>query len=63
MVSIGSLPLSTRTQGALTRGGIETLYDLVNYKNQELKKLYGLGKNGLKEIEEMLRSFGLSERR
>ena len=63
VVSIGSLPLSARTQGALTRGGVETLYDLVKYRSQELKKLYGLGKNGLKEIEEMLRSFGLSERR
>lgn len=62
-VSIGCLPLSARTQTVLTRGGIETLYDLVKYRNQDLKKIYGLGNNGLKEIEEMLLSFGLSEKR
>ncbi len=62
-VTIKSLPLSTRTQGVLTRGGVETLYDLAKYGSQDLKKIYGLGNNGLREIEEMLRSFGLSERR
>ena len=58
-VSIGCLPLSARTQTALARGGIDTLNDLVRYRSQDLKKLYGLGEKGLKEIEEMLYSFGL----
>ncbi len=61
-VSIGCLPLSARTQTALTRGGIETLYDLVKYRNQDLKKIYGLGNNGLKEIEELLLSYGIPQK-
>ena len=61
-VSIGCLPLSARTQTALARGGIETLYDLVKYRNQDLKKIYGLGNNGLKEIEELLLSYGIPQK-
>ena len=59
-VKISSLGLSTRTQGILFIVGVDTLFDLVGRKEEDIAKVRNCGKKTMDELRELLSSRGLS---
>lgn len=53
------LDLSVRTYNCLRRGGYKTLGDLRDVSYEDLMKVRNLGKKSLKEIETMLKEYGI----
>jgi DNA-directed RNA polymerase subunit alpha len=58
--SIDELELSVRAHNCLVSAGIKRVIDLVNLTEEESLKIKNFGRKSLKEVEENLKSFGLS---
>jgi DNA-directed RNA polymerase subunit alpha len=58
--SIDELELSVRAHNCLVSAGIKRVIDLVNLSEEESLKIKNFGRKSLKEVEENLKSFGLS---
>jgi DNA-directed RNA polymerase subunit alpha len=56
-VPIEKLSLSTRTIKCLQRHNIYTIYELMNYNEEQLLNLENFGKKSLLEVTEKLRKF------
>jgi DNA-directed RNA polymerase subunit alpha len=52
--------LSVRSFNCLKRAGIDTVEDLTNRTVEDMIKIRNLGKKSLEEVEQKLRSLGLS---
>ena len=59
-VTIDELGLSTRTYNALSKAGIKTLQEISKMSDEELLKLDGFGATALKEIQKVLKKYGLA---
>jgi DNA-directed RNA polymerase subunit alpha len=59
-MSVEDLDLSVRTMNSLRRGGITTVGDLVSKGEKELLSLRNFGQKSRQEVEERLKSLGLS---
>jgi len=59
-IKIENLKLSHRTINALTEDGLKTVGGLIRKKEEDLMKIEGLGKKGIKEIRKALGQFGLT---
>jgi len=59
-ISVEELDLSVRTMNSLRRGGITTVGELVSKGEKELLSLRNFGQKSRQEVEERLRSLGLS---
>jgi DNA-directed RNA polymerase subunit alpha len=59
-MSVEELDLSVRTMNSLRRGGITTVGELVSKGEKELLSLRNFGQKSRQEVEERLRSLGLS---
>jgi len=59
-IEVASIPFSTRTQNVLEKGGIKTIADLVNLREDELMNLDGMGEKGIKEIRKAIGNLGLT---
>lgn len=62
-VKISAMNLPVKTERALRRNGIKTLYDLVNIPYRELSLLRGVGHTALNDIEIALERYGVELRR
>lgn len=61
--SIEEMDLSVRSNNCLRRAGINTLGDLTNKSEEDLKKVRNLGTKSLEEIKKKLVDYGLSLRK
>ena len=59
-MTIEELDLSVRSFNCLKRAGIDTVEDLTNRTVEDMIKIRNLGKKSLEEVEQKLRSLGLS---
>lgn len=57
---IDELELSVRAHNCLKHAGIKRILDLVNLSNEESMKIKNFGKKSLGEVEESMKSFGLT---
>ncbi len=58
--SIDELELSVRAHNCLVSAGIKRVIDLVNLSEEQALKIKNFGRKSLKEVEENIKSFGLS---
>lgn len=56
---IEELQLSTRSYSALTRSGVKTINQLIEYTDQDLLKLWNFGTKSLEEVKCKLQKYGL----
>ena len=59
-MTIDDLELSARSQNCLKRAGIQNVEELMQKTEEDMMKVRNLGKKSLKEIKEVLASYGLS---
>ena len=59
-MTIEELDLSVRSFNCLKRAGIDTVEDLTKRTVEDMIKVRNLGKKSLEEVEQKLRSLGLS---
>ncbi len=59
-IRIEDLSISQRTKNALLKAKITTLSSLSNKKEEDLRKIEGLGEKGMKEIKKVLKKHNLS---
>ena len=59
-MSIDELELSVRSYNCLKRAGIQTVEELIQKTEEDMMKVRNLGKKSLKEIKEVIASYGLS---
>lgn len=60
MKPIEELELSVRAHNCLVNAGIKRVYDLVNLSKDEVLKIKNLGRKSLSELEESMKTFGLT---
>jgi len=60
MKPIEELELSVRAHNCLINAGIKRVYDLVNLTKDEVLKIKNLGRKSLSELEESMKTFGLT---
>lgn len=58
-MTIEDLDLTVRSYNCLKRAGIQTVEELTQKTEEEMMKVRNLGKKSLKEVKEVLQSFGL----
>ncbi|MDR4950474.1 DNA-directed RNA polymerase subunit alpha [Neobacillus cucumis] len=61
-LTIEDLDLSVRSFNCLKRNGINTIHDLANKSEEDIRKLRNLGQKSLKEILDKLESLGINVR-
>ncbi|MGF6950107.1 DNA-directed RNA polymerase subunit alpha [Neobacillus sp. B4I6] len=61
-LTIEDLDLSVRSFNSLKRNGINTIHDLTNKSEEDLRKLRNLGQKSLKEVIDKLESMGIAVR-
>ena len=59
-MTIDDLELSVRSNNCLKRAGIQTVEELIQKTEEDMMKVRNLGKKSLKEIKEVIASYGLS---
>ena len=59
-MTVEELDLSVRSYNCLKRAGINTVEELTNKTEPEMMKVRNLGKKSLTEIQELVKSKGLS---
>ena len=59
-ITIDDLELSIRSLNCLKRAGIQNVEELMQKTEEDMMKVRNLGKKSLKEIKEVLASYGLS---
>ena len=59
-MTIDDLELSVRSNNCLKRAGIQTVEELMQKTEEDMMKVRNLGKKSLKEVKEVLASYGLS---
>ena len=59
-MTIDDLELSARSQNCLKRAGIQNVEELMQKTEEDMMKVRNLGKKSLKEVKEVLASYGLS---
>lgn len=59
-MTIEDLELSVRSYNCLKRAGIQTVLELTQKTEEDMIKVRNLGKKSLKEVKEVLQSYGLS---
>ena len=59
-ITIDDLELSVRSLNCLKRAGIQTVEELMQKTEEDMMKVRNLGKKSLKEVKEVLASYGLS---
>ena len=59
-MTIDDLELSVRSNNCLKRAGIQTVEELMQKTEEDMMKVRNLGKKSLKEIKEVIASYGLS---
>ena len=59
-MTIDDLELSVRSFNCLKRAGIQTVEELIQKTEEDMMKVRNLGKKSLKEVKEVLASYGLS---
>ena len=59
-MTIDDLELSVRSNNCLKRAGIQTVEELIQKTEEDMMKVRNLGKKSLKEVKEVLASYGLS---
>ena len=62
-LTIEDLDLSVRSFNSLKRNGINTIHDLANKSEEDIRKLRNLGQKSLKEIIDKLESMGIAVRK
>jgi DNA-directed RNA polymerase subunit alpha len=62
-LTIEDLDLSVRSFNSLKRNGINTIHDLTNKSEEDIRKLRNLGQKSLKEIIDKLESMGIAVRK
>jgi DNA-directed RNA polymerase subunit alpha len=58
-MTIEDLELSVRSYNCLKRAGIQTVEELTQKTEEDMIKVRNLGKKSLKEVKEVLASYGL----
>jgi DNA-directed RNA polymerase subunit alpha len=59
-MTIEDLELSVRSYNCLKRAGIQTVEELTQKTEEDMMKVRNLGKKSLKEVKEVLISYGLN---
>lgn len=62
-LTIEDLDLSVRSFNSLKRNGINTIHDLTNKSEEDIRKLRNLGQKSLKEVIDKLESMGIAVRK